>query len=146
MAWQIYRRREEGQDLVETAILLPLFLLLLFAVLEFGLLIFAYNSVAGVAREGARFGVIQLDGPGDPRTAADIRDHVMDRTTPGNVGIGHCNGNAGLDAANVVVTATLTTVSVDVTCEWGLIAGNIIDALGGTNAVPLRAVSSMRRE
>ena len=56
------RRREvgsEGQALVEFALLLPLFLLLLFGMIDFGRAYSASVTLTNAAREGARFGVIQ---------------------------------------------------------------------------------------
>ncbi len=48
------RVRDEGQDLVEFALIAPLLFLLLFGILEFGVVIWRYNTVANAAREGAR--------------------------------------------------------------------------------------------
>ncbi len=48
---------ESGQELVEYALVLPFFLLLVISVVEFGLLFFEYSSVVNAAREGARAGI-----------------------------------------------------------------------------------------
>jgi Flp pilus assembly protein TadG len=55
------RYRERGQDLVEFALVLPVLLLILIAVLDFGRAIYAYSVVANCAREGARLGIILAD-------------------------------------------------------------------------------------
>jgi hypothetical protein len=54
------RRPEEGQDIVEYALILPFLLLLTFMIIEGGWLIFRYNTVANAAREGARAGIIPV--------------------------------------------------------------------------------------
>ncbi len=49
---------ENGQALVEMALILPLFLLLLFGVIEMGRIGYAYVSVSNAAREGGRVATI----------------------------------------------------------------------------------------
>jgi Flp pilus assembly protein TadG len=51
-------RRETGQDLVEFALILPLLAALLFGIMELGIVIFSYNTIADAAREGARKGAV----------------------------------------------------------------------------------------
>jgi Flp pilus assembly protein TadG len=48
--------QERGQDLVEYALVLPLFLFLAFSIIELSLLFFDYITVSNAAREGARAG------------------------------------------------------------------------------------------
>lgn len=58
------RRRQagiRGQSLVEFAIVLPLFLLLIMAIADLGLAVFAYNSITNAAREGARLAIVNQD-------------------------------------------------------------------------------------
>jgi hypothetical protein len=47
-------RKQEGQALVEMALVIPLFFLLLFGVIEMGRIGHAYITVSNAAREGAR--------------------------------------------------------------------------------------------
>jgi Flp pilus assembly protein TadG len=51
-------KKEEGAGLVEFAILAPLFVVLLFGLVEFGLAIYNKGVVTNASREGARFGVV----------------------------------------------------------------------------------------
>jgi Flp pilus assembly protein TadG len=128
---------ERGQDLVETALILPVFLLLAVGVIEFGLMIFAYNSVASAAREGARFGVIVT------HTAEQVDDYVTDERA---LGLNNCANFGEVDFATASLLESNTVVQVEVLCNWRLFAGNFIEAVGGTDTIPLRAISSMRRE
>lgn len=48
------RQGEQGQALVEMALVLPLFFLLLFGVIEMGRIGFAYVTVSNAARSGVR--------------------------------------------------------------------------------------------
>ncbi len=52
------RRREEAQSLVEFALILPMFLILLFGVIDFGLGLRAYVTLSSATREGARYGIV----------------------------------------------------------------------------------------
>lgn len=51
-------KNEKGQSLIEFAILLPLLLLVLMGILEFGLMLNSYLSINNSAREGARLGIV----------------------------------------------------------------------------------------
>jgi Flp pilus assembly protein TadG len=49
---------EKGQALVEFTLLVPIFLLLLFAIVDFGMGFYSWITVTNAAREGARLGVV----------------------------------------------------------------------------------------
>ncbi len=51
-------RNKKGQSLVEFAILLPILLLLLMGILEFGIMLNSYLTIHNAAREGARLGIV----------------------------------------------------------------------------------------
>lgn len=53
-----WRKRREGQALVEFALVAPLFLLLVIGVVEFGQAWNVYQSLADAAREGCRTAVV----------------------------------------------------------------------------------------
>jgi Flp pilus assembly protein TadG len=57
------RRRTRGQSLVEFALVIPLFILLLVAVFDLGRAVFAYNTLTNAAREGARMAIVNQDTP-----------------------------------------------------------------------------------
>lgn len=50
---------ERGQSLVEFALIIPLFAVLLFALLDFGRVIYTQNTVEEAAREASRTGTIE---------------------------------------------------------------------------------------
>lgn len=73
---QVLRRifsGSRGQALVETALVLPLLLLLLWGVVEFGRIGHAYLSITHAAREGARAGAVGA-------TDEDIEAIIEERT------------------------------------------------------------------
>jgi len=108
------RERERGQSLVEFAIILPVFLLILFAILDFGRAVYAYHVVANAAREGARFGQIS------PEDTAGIIAKAE-------------NAAVGLDVTDLDITVTwptTDTVRVDVGYTFRLITPLVSDVVG----------------
>jgi Flp pilus assembly protein TadG len=63
-------RREKGQALVELALLLPVLLLLLGGIVEFGRIFHAYLVITSASREGARSAVV-----GEPY--AEVREKIF---------------------------------------------------------------------
>lgn len=55
------RRAGSGQSLAEFALVLPIFLLLFFAVVDLGSAVFTFNSLTNAAREGARLAIVNQD-------------------------------------------------------------------------------------
>lgn len=53
-----FRRAEQGQALVELALVLPVLIMLAFGIIEFGRVFNAYLVVNQSAREGARQGIV----------------------------------------------------------------------------------------
>lgn len=124
-------RRENGQTLVEFALIAPILFLLLLGIMELGRVIFAYNTISNAAREGARYGIIR------PEDVTGIEQAARQLTT-------------GLDQDPSVLQISSTqngiTVCVQIDYEVDLVAGIVIDALGGDPSPNLRAVASMHIE
>ena len=53
------RRRGRGQTLAEFALILPVFVLLILGLLDFGRVVYADHTLAQAAREAARVGVVE---------------------------------------------------------------------------------------
>ncbi len=56
-------RRRRGQALVEFALVIPIFLLMMVALFDLGRAVFAYNTLTNAAREGARIAIVNQDKP-----------------------------------------------------------------------------------
>jgi hypothetical protein len=56
-----FRRRERGQALMEFALILPLFLLFLFVIVDLGIAIDRRIVLQHAVREGARFAALSID-------------------------------------------------------------------------------------
>ena len=79
----LLRKGEGGQSLAEFVLVLPIFLILVFAIIDFGLGFHAWLTVTNSAREGARLGAVRAPGSGfcdmDPSTkATDITCRVRE--------------------------------------------------------------------
>ena len=55
--------RARGQSLVEFALVLPVFILVLVSLFDLGRGVFAYNTLTNAAREGARLAIVNQDVP-----------------------------------------------------------------------------------
>ncbi|NLL85770.1 MAG: pilus assembly protein [Syntrophomonadaceae bacterium] len=64
-------RNDKGQSMVEMAIILPVLLLILFAIFEFGRILGAYMLIHDLARDGVRYGVVGMSDQ-------SIKDHIME--------------------------------------------------------------------
>ena len=85
------RLRQQGSSMVEFALVFMIFLMMAVGVLEIGRGIWAYNTLAHAARQGARFAMIR--GSQNPATADQIRTVVR-------------NAAVGLNPSLITVTTT----------------------------------------
>ena len=128
-------RLEEGQDIVEYALILPFLLLLTFSIIDGGWLIFRYNTIANAAREGARAGII-------PVSATCKEDCISERVTTAAQALTIGLGTVDIDPP----VFTATTVEVTINYEAELITGFFAQALGVKSSIPLSATATMQRE
>ena len=100
------RKREQGATMVEMALTLPLFLLLIFAIIEFALVIFTWTRAVDATRAGARYAIVN-----DPVTDVSSLDCSAVTNVSVTCDSANCTGlmnqmNAlyqDLQAANVTV-------------------------------------------
>lgn len=71
-------RREEGQAAFEFILILPLFILFLLLLIDFGILMYEYVSVSNAAREGARYGSVNC---GADCTVTLIQNRTAERSS-----------------------------------------------------------------
>ncbi len=92
------RRDRRGQGLVEFALVLPVFLLILLAIFDSGKGVYSYNTLAQAAREGARLAAVETTwvgatganctAPVCPATTAVLRAHIVTAANRMAVAIG----------------------------------------------------------
>jgi hypothetical protein len=64
-------KKEKAQALVEFALLLPIFILIVFLTIQFGIILNAYVSITHLSREGARYAAINYN-----KTDDEIRNYI----------------------------------------------------------------------
>jgi Flp pilus assembly protein TadG len=130
---------ESGQDLVEFGLTLPLLVLLLFGIIESGLLFLSFNTITNAAREGARYAAITPANEGPSTCAAPA----------GAIGsLAVCRLTAGLIPSQVTYRATRDgpTVALQVTYRYTFASGLVSRAFGRSPTLTLTANSAMRTE
>jgi Flp pilus assembly protein TadG len=141
-----YQRRsssETGNALLEMAFVLPVLLLLIAAIMDFGFLFLQYEVVTNAAREGSRVGVLP-----DYQTA-DIEQRVRDYLTAGGLADAAATGVAYNTVAlpGSGLNVNVVTVTVQYPGQF-MFLGPISTLIRGGpyGNVTLRASSSMRVE
>ena len=84
-----YRKKRRGAAAVEFAVVAPLFLLLVFGMIEYGRMVMVQQVITNASREGARVGVLE----------GTSNQEVLDRVT------GFLNSGS-ITGANITVTPT----------------------------------------
>jgi len=130
---------ECGQDLVEFGLSLPFLALLLFGIIESGLIFQAYNTITNAAREGARYGAITPANEG-PATCAAPGGAIGSQAV--------CRFTTGLIPSQITYRATRSgqTVGLQVTYQYAFASGLVSQAFGGSPILTLTANSTMRTE
>ncbi len=108
------RHHERGQSAVELALILPIFTVLLFGIIEFGRLWMTVNVMSGAAREGARVAAVSGTNFTQARTSA------LNVLNAGNI-----------TGANVTITGPNSNneILATVTLQYRTFTGNLIPGL-----------------
>jgi Flp pilus assembly protein TadG len=109
----VRRTRERGAALVEFAILMPLLLLLILGIIEFGWLFGQFNDVRHGAREGARFAAV------NGGTNAEIHQRVCSSMDGLSAGIDTLTVQLNPDADGDADTSIGEPASISVTATVG---------------------------
>jgi Flp pilus assembly protein TadG len=136
---------DEAAQLVEFALVLPMLLLVVLGIAEFGFIFQRYEVVTNAAREGARMAVL----PG--YTTADVVARVKVYVSEGRVPTTTTNPNVVVTNVTIPVGAGLAPlnakrVTVTYTHSYTFLP-NIGNWFGASyTTVPLQAVAEMRNE
>ena len=117
--------RQRGQSLVEFAFVLPIIVLVIVAFIEVGRAVFAWNTIANAARQGARVAAVnQLSVVTDCDESRPIEDPYEPHWSIRGCAIAAA-GALGITSANVTVSYVSppsTTLDCDPTLHVGCIA------------------------
>ncbi len=137
-------QRQKGAEIVEFALVLPLLLLILFGIMEFGIVFFDKAIITNASREGARAGVVS-------RSPVLSNDDIT--TIVNNYSVGLVSFSSSV--ASPVVTVTTTTIVAEqfltVKVEYSytfLVLGNLMSLFipSFSNPIVLSASTVMRYE
>lgn len=135
------RRRDGGAAAVETALVLPILLLIVFGIIDFGRMLNAQITLTEAAREGAR--AVALDSDPEPRVAMAAQGlgglDVVDISLDPEEGCG--SSPSPDDDARVTVTYTFSFIT-PVGALAGLVSGEGFGgdfAIAGEGVMPCRA-------
>ena len=133
-------RDARGAELIEFALVLPIFLLLTAAIFDFGMMFRTYEAVTNAAREGARVGVLPTYEAADVQARVDAYMATAGLSGPYTVTV--TNGPLATPAG----TFTARSVVVNYTYQFAFMGG-VGTFFGGTfTTIPLTATSVMRTE
>ena len=162
----VANRRERGQAVIEMALTLPLLLLIVLGIFDFGLMFQKYEVVTNAAREGARVGVLPDYTPATATNSPLARARALDYMQVGGVNgtprgsVTTCAGALapGQRCVSAVVSDTTitgsappktvkqitVTATLDYQYQW---VGPIMNLFGGSlGTTRVSAVSIMRME
>jgi Flp pilus assembly protein TadG len=133
-------KEQKGASAIEFAIVLPLFLVLVFGIIEFGVIMYDKAVITNASREGARFGIL-FDEP--VNSDAEILSKVNTHLNNGGLLI-TLGGTANTPSVTVDRTA-LPLLSVSVAYNYDfLIVPNFVPGIPQT--LSLSATTTMRME
>lgn len=126
MRWlRLKNHRCGGQALVEFALAIPLLIIIILGIIEFGRLWMTMNVLSSAAREGARIAAVTAPDVGRVENAVDS---VLDA--------------AGISGAAVTVSGpdSENEVTVTVQIDYTVLTGSIVPGLSGTMQLARSAV------
>ncbi len=127
------RKGTKGQSLVEFALVVPILLVLLIGIAEFGRAWMTRNIMTGAAREAVRIAAVRNGSGTTDNTWRGRADEVLT--------------SAGITGATVALAdsgAAFGTVTVTVTYDFPVTIAGFVPGLDGN--IPLSSTTSMRRE
>lgn len=153
------RRNQQGLAMVEFAITATVLFILLFAIIEFSVILFDKAVITNASREGARRGIVyNPDGTSTDEIKNTVMEYVQDKDkkvflislgSPSNFG----NNKIQVNPVDCLKPRDLTacpagtplTVSVDYEYHF-LILPHFVTQLAGLNPLTLSATTVMRME
>ena len=102
-----FGKRQEGQSVVEFALVLPIFILLLMGMIEFGRIWMTMNVLSSASREGAR--IAAVTGPDASRVTNTVQNALSAANLPS--GIVSINGPNANSEVTVTVRITYTSIT-----------------------------------
>lgn len=133
------RKNQKGAALLEFALVLPILLLLVFGIIEFGLLFYNKQVITNASREGARAGIVNGVAEGAIKTI--VVDYCKDSVDKSSKVLS-LKGKIPISETEIKVDTIDDDLSVNVTFNYPLLLSSII----GIGNVTVSAQTTMRIE
>jgi Flp pilus assembly protein TadG len=133
---QVFDSRR-GQNLVEFALILPIFLLVAVVVLDLGRAVYYYSTIYNAAREGTRYGIIY------PNDVSGMESTTIDYAY--GAGLEVSDVTAGLGTPQVIDGFPNPTVQVSVTYSFTPVTPFVANLIPG-GQITLTSEAVMRTE
>jgi len=127
------RRRSRGQGIAEFALVIPIFLVMLFGIIDLGRVIWANDALANAAREGARYA--SVTGETYPALTT-TRDQVKDYTRNFAIAAG-TNVTVTVCYSAVAIASNTTNCSGDVDTDNAAHARGSLVTVTASSTVPI---------
>ena len=148
-------RKQDGGSLIEFAIIAPILFVILFGIIEFGILLYDKAMITNASREGARAGIVYSFDPVDEVSVrmsdAQIEKIVRDYCGKYLISFG-MNSNLDIivdppDSRDSLPAGTSLEVTVNYRFQF-LVFSNVLALIGGgmDNLIDLSAITVMRME
>lgn len=129
---RIERSRKRGAEVLEMALMMPILLLLIFGMIEFGYFFYLQHNLQAAAREGAR-------------TGAMLNATNTDAINKASAFLGAANLNAG--SFNITSTTSGDTITVTVQATWGNVGVlHLYPLIPIADSKVIRGAAVMRKE
>lgn len=128
-------RSESGASAVEFALLLPVLMMILFGIIEFGLALYRQSILTNASREGARLGIVQSV---PAITNGQINTAIDNYLTPAGITPG--------DVSRTIVAGGITGTPVTVTLTLPYTFAVLPGLTSVTPVINLTAQTVMRHE
>lgn len=128
-------KSKKGQTMVETALILPVILLILLGIMEFGRLFSNYLIVSNASREGARYAAL---GKSDTQIQSVIEDLF--------VSTGLCESGSFGSVATITKGTYADSVEIKVEYNYNVITPIVGPLISGGNPIKLTSATRMRLE
>lgn len=124
-------KNKEGQTIIEFALLLPILLMVLFGIIEFGRAMTVINLLNTASREGARLAVPASFSESDTLSVMARVEQILDA--------------ANIDAKEIKIEFSRAeeNVKVTVTTDFEVLTGGILDPFMGV--IPLKGTTVTRK-
>jgi Flp pilus assembly protein TadG len=132
-----FQRDENGALVVEFGLVVPILLLLVFGIVDFGRAYFTMNNLAAAVREGARYGAV-LEKPWDGTWPDSIKKRVVD--------FSYAFGGARLGTPNVSTSVDQVAGTLTVTANYTFTTITPLVNLIGLDSIPMTQSAVFRME